>query len=121
MEPTDTVLAICGRTNSIPGEEGAYGAGTYCKPGKGRTVFGLEQQHNATVHQAGLCSTGLAAVTKPKNEVTSSKNMNTPGSHREVSQTEVRVGEIRHGGKLQRNKLFSKTLAPLLMSIWENK
>lgn len=55
LELTDTVLAKCGRTNSTPGEEEAYGHGTYCKPEKGRrTVFGLEQQHKATVYLAGL-------------------------------------------------------------------
>lgn len=93
LEPTDTVLAICGRTKSTPSEEEAYGHSTYCKPGKGgRTVFGLEQQHNATVYLAGLCSTVFVAVTSPKK---SSKNIDTTGSHREVSQIEVLVGESR--------------------------
>lgn len=40
------------------------------------------------------CSTVFAAVTKPKNEVISSKNINTMGSQGEVSQIEVRVGEL---------------------------
>lgn len=51
-------------------------------------MFGLEQQHNATVYLAGLCSTAFVAVTKPKNEVISSKNINMTGSQGEVSQTE---------------------------------
>lgn len=62
---------------------------------EGKMVFGLEQQHNATVYLARLCSTVFAAVTKPKNEVISSKNINTMGSQGEVSQIEVHVGETR--------------------------
>lgn len=96
LELTDTVQAICGRTKSTSSEEEAHGYGTYCKPGKGRrTVFGLEQLNNATVYLARLCSTVFAAVTKPKNEVVSSKNINMMGSQGEVSQIEVHVGEIR--------------------------